>query len=198
MAKTLRRKLRQISRAGSLSAEERTQRILDERTQRLASRHAMQSPLAGETTSVLICDTGRESYGIPVHAIAEVLSFRECLPLPEGPPALIGLLGWNGQLISVIDLASALGTAPATEKSDGHLVLLRRSAPKIALRVDRAKGVETVTPIAPEETNSFRKEAILGYAEISSDVADQEKILSLLDLNRLLHPFLPSLPASGA
>ncbi|MCB8819638.1 chemotaxis protein CheW [Microvirga rosea] len=197
MAKTARRKLRQISRSGALSAEERARRILDERTQALAARSGSGPSPSADVERVLICTIGREHYGIPIDAVAEVLPFQECLPLPEGPPALVGLFGRSGQLVSVVDLGRALGLAAPSEDGGRHLVLLRRSSPRIALRVDRAEGVETVTRIVHEENGGFRKEAVTGYAESSTDIADQERILSLLDLDRLLRPFLSS-SASGA
>jgi len=198
MAKSLRRKLRQISRTGTLSAEERMRHILDERTQRLAARRNGETVPASETLRVLACKAGREHFGIPIEAVAEILPFQACLPVPDGPAALVGLLGRNGQLVSVIDLSAALGMAPSSEEGGRHLIILRRSSPRIALRVDRAEGVETVTPISQEDGRSFRNEAVIGYAEFGSDVADQERILSLLDMDRLLRPFLPSLPVSPA
>lgn len=198
MAKSLRRKLRQINRTGIFSAEERARQILDERTERLAARSEKRAVAVPELSKVLICEAGRESYGIPLDAVVEVLPARECLPVPEGPPALVGLLGRNGQLVSVIDLAAALGITGAPEKGGRHFVLLRRSAPRIALRVDHARGVEAVVAVAAEDGNDFRKEAVIGYAKTRSDVADRERILSLLDIDRLLRPFLSPFPASGA
>lgn len=198
MAKSLRRKLRQITRTGILSAEERTRRILDERTRRLAERREDATRPGEENRSVLVCKAGQEHFGIPLDEVAEVLPFQTCLPVPGGPAALAGLLGRNGQLLSIIDLGLALGIASAPDEEEGrHLVLLRRFSPKIALRVDRVQAVEAVAPLAHEEGRSFRKEAVSGYAEIRSDIADRERILSLLDMDRLLHPFLQSLPASG-
>lgn len=198
MAKSLRRKLRQINRSGIFFAEERTRQIFDERTERLAARPEKQAIPAPEPSKILICEAGRESYGIPLDVVAEVLPSRECLPVPEGPPALVGLLGRNGQLVSVIDLGVALGIPGTTENGGKHFILLRRSAPRIALRVDHARGVEAVVAVASEKGGDFRKEAVIGYAKAQSDVADQERILSLLDIDRLLRPFLSPFPAPGA
>lgn len=197
MPKSLRRKLRQINRAGSLSAEERARLILDDRTARLASREAGDGD-AEQTIQVLICATGRETYGIALETVAEVLPFRPCLPVPNGPQALVGLFGREGHLVSVVDLGLALGIGATGENGNSHLVLLRRAPLQIALRVDRAHGVADVTLVTTEEAGGFRKESVTGYAEIPSGIVDQEKILSLLDVERLLRPFLNSLPASGA
>jgi purine-binding chemotaxis protein CheW len=199
MAKSLRRqKLRDINRRKVLSAEERARVILDERTEHLASRRTSLTAPASNETQVLICGAGQERYGIPIQAVSEVLPFQACMPIPDGPPALAGVFGRNGRLVSVIDLGAALGsTGTPSDGESRHLVLLRREQPQVALLVDRAHGVSTVTPLATSEAGSFRSEAVTGYAEAKAGLADQESVLSLLDVDRLLRPFLPNSPVSG-
>jgi purine-binding chemotaxis protein CheW len=118
--------------------------------------------------------------------------------VPDGPAALVGLFGRGGHLVSVIDLGTALGLATGAEAGDRHLVVLRRSPLPVALRVDRAEQVAVVTPVAAGETGSLRHDAVTGHAATRSGVADQERILSLLDVDRLLHPYLSSVPVPGA
>ncbi|MFC4175673.1 chemotaxis protein CheW [Microvirga sp. GCM10011540] len=198
MAKSLRRKLRQLDRTRLLSAEERARFILDERTERLASRPGDRTEPVADVTRVLICGAGHEHYGIPLDRIAEILPFRPPMPVPGGPAALMGVLGRGGHLVSVIDLGAALGQGPSdTDGANRHLVLLRREQPRVALCVDRAHEVADVTRLASETTGDFRKDAVMGYAKAASGFADQERVLSLLDVDRLLHPFLSSSPAPG-
>jgi purine-binding chemotaxis protein CheW len=197
MAKSLRRRLRQIDRTGLLSAEERTRLLLDERTERLARRTDRGAATVAETTRVLVCGVGQEYYGLPLDAIAEVLPFKAPVPVPGGPAALVGVIGLSGQLVSVIDLGAALGQSPAlTEGVNQHVVLLRRDQPRVALRVDRALGVEDVAPLTTEQDREFRNDAVVGYAKSDLGFADRERVLSLLDVDRLLQPLLPSSPAS--
>jgi purine-binding chemotaxis protein CheW len=198
MAKSLRRKLRQMDRLKVVSAEERARLILDERTEHLASRQAALATETVDEAQVLICGAGQERYGIPLQAVAEVLPFQGCMPVPDGSPALVGVFGRNGRLVSVIDLGAALGNAPTpTDSENQHLVLLRREQPRVALLVSRAYGVSAVAPLAMSETGGFRSEAVIGYAEARTGLADQERVLSLLDVDRLLRPFLPNSPVSG-
>jgi purine-binding chemotaxis protein CheW len=92
----------------------------------------------------------------------------------------------------------ALGMEAASPDNESwHLVLLRREQPQVALRVDRADEVSPILPLPGDEVGGFRSEAIIGHAEAQSDSADQERILSLLDIDRLLRPFLSSSPVSG-
>jgi len=193
MAKSFRRQLRQIDRARTLSAEERTRLILDERTRRLAGRSSGPSESAEETAQVLICEAGPERYGIPLGAVLEVLPYQTCVPVPDAPQALVGVFGRNGHLVSVIDLGQVLGAGSASPESGSqHLVVLRRDKPRIALRVDRAHAVTAVSPLAPDRAGAFRNDAVIGYAEARHGFADQDRVLSLLDIDRLIRPFLPS------
>lgn len=200
MARSHRRRLRQITRTTIMSAEERVCHLLDERTERLARRSGDRTSDAAETARVMICGVGREYYGIPLEAIAEILPFRTPMPVPGGPMGLVGVLGRSGHLVSVIDLGMAVGQVPSPsedEHENQHVILLRREQPRIALRVDRALGVEDVTPLTAEGDREFRSEAVVGYAKSDLGFADQERVLSLLDVDRLLLPYLPSSSVSG-
>jgi purine-binding chemotaxis protein CheW len=155
---------------------------------------------AAVTARVLVCRVGPEYYGLPIEAVAEVLAFRTPMPVPGGPAGLIGVLGRGGHLVSVVDLGAAVVQASASsdvEAENQHVVLLRREQPRIALRIDRTLGVEDVVPLTAEEAREFRMEAVVGYAKSELGFADQDRVLSLLDVDRLLRPFLTSSPVSG-
>lgn len=196
MKRSLRRKLIQTERRRVLSAEERTREILDERTARLAARSSSEPTIT--TTRALVCGAGGEHFALSLEAVSEVLPFRECMPVPDAPPAMIGLFGRGGRLVSVIDLAVALGLAPASTDGEAwHLVVLRREQPQVALRVERAFAVSDIAPLADGERGAFLNEAVTGYATTHSGLSDEERVLSVLDPDRLLRPYLSSSSASG-
>ncbi|UVF19397.1 chemotaxis protein CheW [Microvirga terrae] len=198
MARSVRRKLRQIERARIRTVEERTQQIFDERTERLAARRDAADSPAEALPRALICGASRERFGLPIDAIAEVLPPQSCMPVPDGPPALVGLFGRSGRLVSVIDLDLALGLEPTSpDYENHHFVLLRREHPQVALRVERAYAVADVLPLMGEEAASFRNDAVTGYGKVQSEDADREETLSLLDVEGLLRPFLPAASVPG-
>jgi purine-binding chemotaxis protein CheW len=198
MAGSVRRRLRRMERGRIRSAEERVQQILDERTESLASRRRDAANPIQALPHALVCGAGRERFGIPIEAVAEVLPSQAIVPVPDGPPALVGLFGRGGRLVSVIDLALALGIEPSsTDDESHHFVLLRRDQPQVALKVGRAYAVADIVPLTGEEAAGFRTEAVTGYARVQSDPAGQADTLSLLDTERLLRPFLTSSPVSG-
>ena len=192
MAKSVHRKLKLMERVRIRSAEERMQQILDERTERLAARKDAATGPAEALLRALVCGAGRERFGLPIDVVAEVLPSQKCMPIPDGPPALIGLFGRGGRLVSVIDLALGLGLEPSsTDSENQHFVLLRRDQPQVALRVERAYTVEDVLPLSGEEAAGFRNDAVTGYGKV------QAETLSLLDPERLLRPLLSSSSLPG-
>lgn len=198
MARSVRRKLKQIERGRIRSAEERVQHILDERTESLALRRKDEAGPVQALPRALVCGAGRERFGIPIETVAEVLPPQKVMPVPDGPPALVGLFGRGGRLVSVIDLALALGIKPSfTEDGEYHVVLLRRDQPQVALRVERAYAVADIHLLMAGEVTGFRTEAVTGYARVQDAAGDSADTLSLLDTERLLRPFLSPSPVPG-
>jgi purine-binding chemotaxis protein CheW len=179
---------------------ERVDAILDARTRSLAARGA--APEARPTRALLLCRAGTEAVGLPLEAVAEVFPFRPCTPVPGAPAALVGLTGRGGILVSVVDLAVALGAArrhdpaPAGE-SGGHVVVLRRDGPRIGLRVARVLAVAD----AAVETGSegLGRRAVAGYARAAQQGSrpardpgpdSPEAGFAVIDVPALLAPLL--------
>lgn len=197
MARSLRRKLREINLEGAYSSEENARLILEERTRNLAARRPVAADPTTMAAPVLICVAGTELYGIPLADIAEILPAQTCVPIPDGPAALVGILGRRGRPVSVIDLSTALSMSASSKTVFDHFVLLRREKPRVALRVERAQGVVAATSLTSEDGQAFRNDAVIGYAEIPAGSSDKERVVSLIDVERLIRPFLPASPVSG-
>jgi len=197
MARSLRRKLREINLEGAYSSEENARLILEERTRTLAARRPVAADPTTMAAPVLICVAGTELYGIPLADIAEILPAQTCVPIPDGPAALVGILGRRGRPVSVIDLSTALSMSASSETVFDHFVLLRREKPRVALRVERAQGVVAATSLTSEDGQAFRNDAVIGYAEIPAGSSDKDRVVSLIDVERLIRPFLPASPVSG-
>jgi len=150
--------------------------LLAARAARLAARGgAAARAEAGE--EVLVCDCAGERYGLPVAGVAEVLPARPCTPIPGAPAALVGIAALSGGVVSVLDLAAALGRpSPGERPGTGHFVALRGGAAPVVLRVDRVLGLARATGA----------DAASGYVP-----ADGREDFVLVDLARLLRRFRP-------
>lgn len=176
----------------------RIEEILESRTRSLATRGA--APEARPTRSLLVCRAGAETVGLPLDGVAEVFPFRPCTPVPGAPAALVGLTGRGGALVTVLDLAAALGTGPASrEEAGGHVVALRRDGPRIGLRVDRVLSM-TEAVVEPSAEGLGRR-AVAGYARVAARNPDEPRAdepgsavidFAVIDLASLLAPLLAS------
>ncbi|KMO22129.1 hypothetical protein SQ03_01610 [Methylobacterium platani JCM 14648] len=179
----------------------RIEEILDARTLSLAARGA--APEARATQALLLCRAGAEAVGLRLDEVAEVFPFRPCTPVPGAPAALVGLTGRGGILVSVVDLAAALGAAQGqdSDRGPGHVVTLRRDGPRIGLKVDRVLSVvEAEVAAGPE---GLGRRAVAGYARAASpgsrrtnDIA--EAGFAVIDVPALLAPLLASGRAASA
>jgi purine-binding chemotaxis protein CheW len=173
--------------------------LLEARTRQLA-RRSTALPVA--TRPVLVCAVGQEFYGIALPEVARVLPFTPCARVPGTPQAMLGLVGRAGQLFSALDLGTALGlrqagAGPASDGiRDGHLLLLRRVQRRFALRVDRVLGLAQVTPLEAPDPGG----AITGHAPIPPGLAPSgpQRLMALIELDRLLQSFLAPSEPSGA
>lgn len=168
----------------------RQRQLLDQRTQALA-RRPQDRQEAGEP--ILLCEAGGTFYGLAMGEVAEVLPFRPCAPISGANPAILGLFARGGRMISALDLAAALKAHRMDgARSDGHLLLLRAFTPPVALRVDRVIGTANVRRVASGDIaeGGGERDAIVAYGQ---SIADPTlPLAALIDLGRLLRPFLSS------
>ena len=175
---------------------ERARALRAARTEALA-RRGLGRAEAGARRAYLVCACGAERYGLPLAEAAGVLPMRPCTPVPGAVPALLGLAAVSGRIVSVLDLARALGRPGPGAAPGGHLVALRTGTVPVALAVDRVIGVVEIDaepasagseadPSHPP-SGGMGAAAVSGYAPAGSEGGD----FVVLDLPRLLRRALP-------
>ncbi len=122
----------------------RRSRILSERTRLLASRRDRQETERPEP--VLVLRAGTERFALRLRDAAEVSVARAAALLPQGDPALVGLMDIRGTLCRVYDLAKLCGLPGATgSRLTGHVIRLRING-NIGLLVERAEAMVDIPP----------------------------------------------------
>jgi chemotaxis signal transduction protein len=126
-----------------LRDEARAAALLDRRTMALATRPPRGGAQAPQLLQArIVWSLGDSLYAIDVAAVAAVIPFAGCALVPTREAACLGVIGRAGRFYSVIGLRRLLGVAEADAGGGrpGHLLLLRSSAPYLALAVDRVLG----------------------------------------------------------
>jgi chemotaxis signal transduction protein len=107
---------------------------LEEETRELLARRAARLREQGESSVeeavhwIAEFPLGEERYALPLESLRAALPLRMVTPVPLSAPAVIGVLRFQGQVVSALSLASLLG---------GHGW---RQDPAVLLVVDRGDG----------------------------------------------------------
>jgi purine-binding chemotaxis protein CheW len=86
-------------------------------------------------------------YGINKEEISAIVSWQEPTPLPNAPPAVLGVVSIHGSMFTVFDLAELTSDSAAVQKSVRQIIALRGDE-QLALAVDK---VGEVVELEPEE-----------------------------------------------
>jgi len=132
---------------------------------------------------------GRESYGVPVLKVREIIRITDITAVPQMPPYIKGVINLRGKIVPVMDLRIkfALAKAETTERTCIIVVqvsLPSGAKPHVGLIVD---AVEEVSNIAagdieptPDFGGSLDTDYLLGMAKVSGAVK------ALLDIDRVV------------
>lgn len=143
----------------------------------------IESSVAGKYLTFIL---GRESYGIQVLKIREIIRFTDITAVPQMPEYVRGVINLRGKIIPVIDLRVKfeLATVEPTERTCIVVVRLANSsgtANQMGLIVDAVEEVINIAAGDIEPTPDFGgacgTEYLLGMAKVKGVVK------SLLDID---------------
>lgn len=90
---------------------------------------------------VVVCTAGKESFALPLEALAEIYRALEITPLPLAPRFLTGVINVHGSLTSVLSLAAILGLEGTPE--EGLVLILGQEYGGFAILVEGTTGFTT-------------------------------------------------------
>ncbi|MFH6787377.1 MULTISPECIES: chemotaxis protein CheW [Methylobacterium] len=72
---------------------------------------------------------GRETFGIDIENVQEILDYRAPAALPQAPAFLVGMIDVRGQSYPVVDLRTKLGLPPEAPTQATRIILLNIPMP---------------------------------------------------------------------
>jgi purine-binding chemotaxis protein CheW len=118
---------------------------------------------------------GAEQYAVTVEDVLEVAELGELTAVPGAPEALLGLINRDGQVLAVVDLATAIGTTSAGGPS--FLVVIDDGRRRAGLAVDQL--IDVRAPFALTEATS--SDIVSGAAVVDGSLIGVLEIRSVLD-----------------
>lgn len=124
-----------------------------------------------------VAPTGRPSwYGVPVESVREVAAWPQITPLPDAPPAVMGVFNLRGEVIPVLDTASLLDLG--SHENGGFVVIVELELGSVALTCSEVpEAAELGESVGPAE----------GPAAVGCYAVGQQ-VVTMLDLAALCDP----------
>jgi purine-binding chemotaxis protein CheW len=125
--------------------------------------------------SLQIFRRGSAHFALPIAEIAGIADWRPPTPLPQAPPAVLGVVSVGGRMLTVLDPAILLEN-PTAGSSPHNFIVALRGDEQLALLVDETG--ETL-PAEIVSQSDAPNGALLGV------IRHQESMIGVLDLTKL-------------
>ncbi|MBA6291770.1 chemotaxis protein CheW [Colwellia sp. MB3u-70] len=126
----------------------------------------------------------RETYGINVMQVQEVLRYTEVAPVPGSPIYVMGIINLRGNVVTVIDTRKKFGLESAEINDNARIVIIEAETQVIGILVDSVAEVvylkSSEMDVAPNVGNDESAKFIQGVSNRDGE------LLILVDLNQLL------------
>lgn len=127
---------------------------------------------------------GKESFGIDIGRVQEIVTVPEITRVPDAPDFLEGIINLRGKIVSVIDLRKRLKINGAERHKKNRILVTEIEGKVVGLIVDEVSEVLRLNPDniepPPEMVNSVGAEYITGVGKL------EDRIILLLDLAKVL------------
>ncbi len=127
---------------------------------------------------------GRETFGLPIAMVREIVRVPEITSVPNVPDYVEGVINLRGRIIPVIDLRKRFGQKSLDADKRNRIVVVELESRALGLLVHSASEVLKVPPSEVESPQSVFQEGELSY--VSGVAKLNGRLVILIDLPRLL------------
>jgi len=129
---------------------------------------------------------GRETYGVPITSLHEIVRVPEITAVPDAPDFLEGVINLRGKIVSVMDLRKRFGQKQVGLKKQNRILVVEHQGRLAGLIVDSASEVLKISADAVEAPPAAFQEGGLNCVTGLGKVAG--RLVVLLDMSKLLAP----------
>lgn len=157
---------------------ERVRAVLRERARALARPPAPPPP--ADALEVLTFGLARASCAVESRFVHAVFRTTELTPLPGAAAPVVGVTGWRGEVLTLLDLRAALGMTAGDPGELGRVIVLGGARPAFGVlahelhEVVKLQASELVEPAEPSASGLVR-----GVTRAGLVLLDAERLLAL-------------------
>ena len=126
----------------------------------------------------------RETYGVNVKQVREVLRYTDIAPVPGAPKYVLGIINLRGNVVTIIDTRLRFGLDSADVTDNTRIVIIEAETQTVGILVDSVAEVvylkSSEIDVAPNVGTDECAKFIQGVCNRDDDM------LILVDLNKLL------------
>ena len=138
-----------------------------------------------ELCQFVVCRIGEEEFAIDVLSVQEINRLVDVTRVPKTPAYVEGVINLRGRIIPVLDLRRRFGLKSVQQTSQTRVVVVSQQSRLVGLVVDSVVEVlnlpKNAIELPPTVGTAIGAEFTLGVGRL------EDRLLILLDLNRLLH-----------
>jgi purine-binding chemotaxis protein CheW len=127
---------------------------------------------------------GRETFGVPISLVREIVRVPEITSVPNAPDYIEGVINLRGRIIPVVDLRKRFREKVAERDKKSRIVVAEVEGRLIGLLVNSASEVLRILPSEIEAPQDVFQEGELNY--ITGVGKLRGRLVILLDLNKIL------------
>ena len=127
---------------------------------------------------------GRETFGLPISIVREIVRVPEITAVPNAPDYIEGVINLRGRIIPVVDLRKRFGEKSFEANKKNRIVVVELESRLVGLIVNSASEVLRISPSEIDEPHNVFREGELNY--ITGIGKLNGRLVILLDLSRVL------------
>jgi purine-binding chemotaxis protein CheW len=127
---------------------------------------------------------GRETFGVPIDLVHEIVRIPEITAVPESPDYVEGVINLRGKIVSVVDLRKRFGETEIVSHKKNRILVAEVEGKMVGLIVDAASEVLKVPPSEIEAPPSMFQEGDVQYVTGVGKL--QGRLIIVVDLTKVL------------
>jgi len=127
---------------------------------------------------------GRETYGVPITSLHEIVRVPEITAVPDAPDYMEGVINLRGKIVSVIDLRKRFGASKVTAARRNRILVIEYKGKLAGLIVDSASEVLKIPATDVEDSLPSFQEG--GLNCVTGLGKWKGRLIILLDMAKLL------------
>jgi purine-binding chemotaxis protein CheW len=127
---------------------------------------------------------GRETFGVPISLVHEIVRVPEITAVPEAPDYVEGVINLRGKIISVLDLRKRFGEKQISGSKKNRILVVEVEGKMVGLIVDAASEVLKLPATDIDVPPNVFEEGELNYVTGVGKL--RGRLIIMIDLTKIL------------